>query len=189
MKTAAIVALLCAAMPALHACHGDCAGIGLTEIRPGTERTINLGASFAAEYREGGTCAGSDKAHLDQREMRWWTIDTLVVRVDSAPGARHWPRGWARLDALPRISGRGAEAHRRNHRTRVLIGTTLNPNARTAVHSGDARRTEGSRRVPRSASARSGAAGRGRRAREQGLEVLTNVVPSAVRGLFLRCAT
>ena len=88
MKNRTIVIILCAALPFMHAC-GDCAGVGLVEIRPGSVRTINVGASFTAEYWVGGTCGGGSGAHLDRQDMRWWTIDTLVVQVDSASGLVH----------------------------------------------------------------------------------------------------
>jgi hypothetical protein len=65
---------------------GDCAGLGIAEIRPGNERTLSVGANFTAEYWTGGTCAGSGDRHIERADVRWWTGDTLVVRVDSLSG-------------------------------------------------------------------------------------------------------
>jgi hypothetical protein len=108
MKNPTIVAILCAAMPFLHAC--GCAGAAISEVRPGPERTLNLGASFAAEYLTGGTCSGHLDGDLVHQDMRWWTVDTLVVRVDSASGTvtaigRGDARVWMRPPGSPEVAG------------------------------------------------------------------------------------
>lgn len=61
-------------------------GVGLTETRPGPEVTLAQGQTFTAEFRDGGECVGGGDRRLDRRELRWWTPDTVVLRVDSLSG-------------------------------------------------------------------------------------------------------
>jgi hypothetical protein len=43
-------------------------------------------------------CTSGGSRHLDQEEMRWWTIDSTVVHVDSLSGVvRALARGDARV--------------------------------------------------------------------------------------------
>lgn len=74
----------CALLGATVGC--GCMGVGLTETRPGSEVTLAPGQTFTAEFREGGECVGGRDRQLVRRELRWWTRDTLVLRVDSLSG-------------------------------------------------------------------------------------------------------
>jgi len=85
MKSVLIAVVLGALSIAATGC-GDCAGVGLTEIRPGIEQTISVGATLTLEYWDGGSCGSDESRHLDRQDVRWWTIDTLVIRVDSVSG-------------------------------------------------------------------------------------------------------
>ena len=76
--------LLCAVLLIVTSC--GCAGVGIFEVRPGTERTLSVGQTFTAEYWEGGECRGGRDRHLDRQEMRWWTPDSTVLSVDSLSG-------------------------------------------------------------------------------------------------------
>jgi len=97
----------------------DCAGIGLTEIRPGPERTISVGASFVLEYWTGGSCGTDASRHLDRNnDVRWWTPDTLVIRVDSASGL---VRGLRIGDALVWVGRPGERVGPTNNIGEVLV--------------------------------------------------------------------
>lgn len=63
-----------------------CAGLGIAEIRPGTEQTLLVGQTFTAEYWQGGECRGGGERHIDRQQMRWWTPDSTVLSVDSLTG-------------------------------------------------------------------------------------------------------
>src|SRR4051812_36898246 len=72
-----------AGAPLFSAC-GDCAGVGLSEVRPGRDVSLAVGQSFTAEYLEGASCGpGSD--HLTHQDMRWSSADS-IVQVDSLTG-------------------------------------------------------------------------------------------------------
>lgn len=86
------VALFVVSYAALSACSPNkitvCAGIGLARNSP-ADTTIAVGQAFVARFYEGGTCVGQEATttHLDLVPINtWYTLDTLVIRVDSASG-------------------------------------------------------------------------------------------------------
>lgn len=97
---------------------GDCAGVGIEEIRPGTTRTLSIGESFTAEYWEGGTCAGSSDRHLEPQMVRWYTVDPTIVRVDSLSGV---VRALASGDAHVWFRTPGTPAEPESRRGEILV--------------------------------------------------------------------
>ena len=94
-----------------------CAGLSLSDLRPGPEQTIRVGETFTAEYRVGDMCYGNPLPDLGRVPVRWNTADSLVVRVDSVSGrvlglTRGEALVWARYpDALPDDTSRVATIH------------------------------------------------------------------------------
>jgi hypothetical protein len=83
-----------------------CAGLSVSELRPGVEHMIRVGETFTAEYRVGDTCYGRPMPDLGRAPVRWVTADSAIVRVDSVSGrVRGLARGeaivWARYPDAP----------------------------------------------------------------------------------------
>jgi len=83
-----------------------CAGLSVSEVRPGVQHTVRVGETFTAEYRVGDTCYGHPMPDLGRAPVRWATADSAVVRVDSVSGrVRGLARGeaivWARYPEAP----------------------------------------------------------------------------------------
>ena len=82
-----------------------CAGLSVSELRPGAEQTIGVGETITAEYRVGDTCYGRPMPDLGRAPVRWSTADSVVVGVDSLSGRII---GLARGDAI--VSARYPDA-------------------------------------------------------------------------------
>jgi hypothetical protein len=90
-------------LPALLAAAGCgateevCAGLSVSELRPGAEHTMRVGEAFTAEYRVGDTCYGQPMPDLGRAPVHWATADSAIVHVDSVSGR---VRGLAAGDAV-----------------------------------------------------------------------------------------
>ena len=104
-----LISVLGTALLAAAGCGADdeaCAGLVVSELRPGSEYTIRVGETFTAEYRVGDTCYGHPMPDLGRARVHWVTADSAVVRVDSVSGrVRGLARGvalvWARFPDVP----------------------------------------------------------------------------------------
>ena len=71
-------------MSAVTAC-GRCSMISSAEVRPANEIALTVGDTVTAAYWLTGRC-GNPPTSPTNVALRWWTTDTLVVRVDSLSG-------------------------------------------------------------------------------------------------------
>lgn len=84
MKTETLFGASLVASALIAGC-GRCALVSSAEVRPGNELTLRVGESATAEYWITGRC-GNPPTSPTAVALRWATVDTLVVRVDSLSG-------------------------------------------------------------------------------------------------------